>query len=381
MAEKNLVNDSEGKRHWTEESCRLMVESVSDYAIVMLDSVGYVMSWNKGAECIQGYHAQEIIGQHFSLFYSPDDIASGKPLHDLDEASTKGRFADDAERMHKDGSLFWAHVTCTAIWDQSKTLLGFAHVMHNMTIVTRTEKELAKAVNAFVFIASHDLQEPLRTLRNYVTLLQEDILECLPSEQTLSVDVEEDIYFIREAAKRMSSLVHSMLENMRAGYQPLKLKVLDLNHCLATVLVDLAAIKAEKQADIRCEGLPIVEVDVDQINRILQNLISNAIKFCQHQPVITISASENAREWTIAVTDNGIGIAPENLGKIFLPFQRLHHHTAYLGNGIGLAITKEAVERHGGRLSVSSQIGAGSVFKFTIPKLTIPKLTISKQGE
>lgn len=232
----------------------------------------------------------------------------------------------------------------------------------------RREKERAKVVDDFVFMASHDLQEPLRTLRNYVTLLEEDILECLTPDQMLTVHVAEDMCFIRESAKRMSRLVQSMLETSRAGHQPLQLKEVDLNHCMETVLANLAAMKAFKQADIRCERLPIVLADADQMNRILQNLVSNALKFCLHRPIITLAASEDAQAWTISVTDNGIGISMENLEKIFDPFHRLHHRTKYPGSGLGLTIAKKAVERLGGHLSVSSRMGEGSAFKFSIPK-------------
>ena len=360
--------NNEEKRQWADRSFQLMVENVLDYAIVVLDPKGIVMSWNIGAERIQGYHAKEIIGLSCTKFYPVEEIRGRKFQRDLEKAARIGRLTEEGWRIRKNGARFWAKTVYTACHDRQGSLRGFIQLTHDMTHYKQNEEERIKAVNEFIGFASHDLQEPLRTLRNYITLLREDVLACLTPGQTLSMDAAEDMKFIFDAAQRMSGLVQSMIDMMRLGNHPIQLKRIDLNHCLKAVLADLKTTILEKKADIHWQTLPTLYADGDLIHRVLQNLIGNALKFCTNRPIITLSAHENAWEWRISVSDNGIGIDPENITKIFTSFQRSHNHTNYPGNGVGLSIAKKSMERHGGRLTVSSQVGQGSIFTLSIPK-------------
>ena len=183
----------EDELRWTEESFRLMVESVTDYAIVMLDPDGRVVSWNAGADRIKGYCAEEIVGQHFSRFYTGEDIKSGKPQRDLDEAAAKGRFKDEGWRVRKDGLTFWASVVFTAIRDQFGNLRGFAKLTRDLTELRQVEATLTNAKSVaekanlaksdFLSGMSHELRSPLNAILGFAQLMEVDSPPPTPSQK------------------------------------------------------------------------------------------------------------------------------------------------------------------------------------------------------
>jgi light-regulated signal transduction histidine kinase (bacteriophytochrome) len=226
-------------------------------------------------------------------------------------------------------------------------------------------KELAQSnedLEQFAYVASHDLQEPLRMVASYVQLLARRYKGKLDS------DANEFIDFAVDGAVRMRKLISDLLTYSRVGTQGKELSPTDTEAVLGQSINDLKVAIEENGALVTHDPLPTVMADRSQLGQLLQNLIGNAIKFRGSEPPrIHISASRTGNGWTFSVRDNGIGIAPEYAERIFVIFQRLHHREEYAGTGIGLAVCKKIVERHGGRIWVKSEIGKGATFYFILP--------------
>jgi light-regulated signal transduction histidine kinase (bacteriophytochrome) len=214
----------------------------------------------------------------------------------------------------------------------------------------------------FAYVASHDLQEPLRMVATYTQLLAERY------RGKLDENADKYIHYAVEGALRMQALVQDLLTFSRIGRQGTDLQSTDCDGVLETVMKNLRAAIDESKARVTHDSLPTVIADGSQLQQVFQNLIGNALKFRGSEPpVIHVSASKMGREWVFAIADNGIGIAPEHAEIVFVIFKRLHTRAEYPGSGIGLAICKKIIEGQGGRIWVESQVGHGATFKFTLP--------------
>jgi light-regulated signal transduction histidine kinase (bacteriophytochrome) len=223
--------------------------------------------------------------------------------------------------------------------------------------LTRSNAELEQ----MAYVASHDLQEPLRMVASYMQLLEQQYAD------RLDADAHEFIGFAVDGAKRMQTLIDDLLAYSRVGTRAKPLQPTDCAALVATALGSLRMAIEESGAQVQCGPLPVVMGDAAQLTQLFQNLIANAIKFRGRQaPRIAVWADPDDGFWRFAVQDNGIGIAPEYFERIFVMFQRLHSRSTYPGTGIGLAICKKIVERHGGRIWVESTPGTGSTFQFTL---------------
>jgi PAS domain S-box-containing protein len=224
--------------------------------------------------------------------------------------------------------------------------------------LTRSNKELEQ----FAYVASHDLQEPLRKIKSFSQLLGEDY------QGQLDATADEYIHYITNGVTRMQTLISDLLIYSRVGRLELNKQPTDLNAVLSQVKEDLSVAISENNAVITASSLPTVQANPLQMAQLLQNLIANSIKFCSDAtPEIYIAAQLQQQEWLISVQDNGIGIKPDYAERIFAIFQRLHNRSEYPGTGIGLAVCRKIVERHGGRIWVESELGGGATFYFTLP--------------
>ena len=228
--------------------------------------------------------------------------------------------------------------------------------------ITEELKKSNKELEQFAYVASHDLQEPLRMVSAYAGLLEKRI------DKKLDKDSREFLSYMKDGALRMQVLINDLLDYSRISTKGKSFQTADLNTLMQHVLQNLKISIDEKQARVTFDKLPTLNVDESQIVRLFQNLIGNAIKYCHLIPEVHVAVSRNNGEWTFTVSDNGIGINPKYQTRIFGIFQRLHGRDEYSGTGIGLAVCKKIVERHGGKLWVESEAEKGSVFYFTLPQ-------------
>jgi len=247
----------------------------------------------------------------------------------------------------------------------------------------QAEKELGKKVEElarsnreleqFAYAASHDLQEPLRMVAAYTQLLAERY------HGKLDEQADKYIHYAVDGALRMQALIQDLLAFSRAGRQGMEMEPADCNLVIGEALANLQLTLHESGAVVKYEPLPVVLGNAPQLRQVFQNLIANAIKFHGPQsPVVRISSRPSDEGWQFSVQDNGIGIALEDVNSIFVVFQRLHTRMEYPGNGIGLAICKKIIERHGGRIWVESREGEGSTFKFILPALPSAKPAVAQ---
>jgi PAS domain S-box-containing protein len=377
----------------SEQRYHLMIAEVQDYAIYSLNREGIVESWNKGAEKIKGYNAEEIIGKSFSVFYTERDRAVDLPRRLLNQAIREGKAKDEGLRVRKDKSLFWASVVITSIHDKTGQLIGFSKVTHDLSEKKKAEdrlklyaakleeknRELEKMnaeLQSFAYISSHDLQEPLRKIQTFASRIQEKEYELLS-------ETGRD-YFnrMKASAKRMQTLIQDLLAYSRTSTGERVFVDTDLNTMLEELRSDFKELLAEKNASIIAGNMCHIKVIPFQFRQLLDNLISNAIKFSNSDtpPVIRISSemkdgsgllnkilSPGDRYCHLSVSDNGIGFDPRYKERVFEVFQRLHGKSEYSGTGIGLAIVKKIVENHNGLIEVNSEPGKGTRFDIYIP--------------
>ncbi|HEX8411424.1 MAG TPA: PAS domain S-box protein [Thermoanaerobaculia bacterium] len=364
---------AEEKLRWTEGSFRLMVESVSDYAIVMLDPEGLVASWNTGAQRIKGFHADEILGRHFSTFYPQDDVARGKPQRDLDQAASSGRHEDEGWRVRKDGSLFWANVAFTSIRDQGGNLRGFAKLTRDLTERNKVEatltdaRALAEKANLaksdFLSSMSHELRSPLNAILGFAQLMESDSPEPTPAQA-------ESIIQILNAGWYLLELINEILDlaTIESGKLSMSLEPVSLNELLLechSMIEPLAVRRGITMTFPRSDAVYTVHADRTRIKQVLINLLSNAIKYNTPKGSVALKCSANTASGhvRITVTDTGAGLPPEKLAQLFQPFNRLGQEVnGEEGTGIGLVVSKRLVELMDGHIGVESTVGTGSVF-------------------
>jgi PAS domain S-box-containing protein len=346
-----------------------IVESTDD-AIIGTALDGIITSWNRGAERIYGYSAEEIIGHHISRL-APHNRRQ-EFMHIIERIkrgeSIKGY---ESSRLRKDGKRIYVSITTSPLRNASGRITGFSTISRDITGKKRAEqkmKEYARdlrmkneELEQFAYVASHDLQEPLRMVASYVQLLKKRY------EGKLDADADEFIQYAVEGSERMRVLINDLLVYSRVSTKDTPFNEINSEEILKKVLYDLQFMIGESHAEIFCDPLPVVWFDESQLSEVFLNLISNAIKFHgEAPPVVHLSARQGEAEWIFSVRDNGIGIEPQYFSRIFTIFQRLHTRSDYPGTGIGLAICKKIIERHGGRIWVESTPGKGSTFFFSI---------------
>ncbi|HLB83024.1 MAG TPA: PAS domain S-box protein [Gemmatimonadales bacterium] len=352
--------------HESEERFRLLVESVKDYAIFMLDPAGRVVSWNAGAEAIKGYAAEDILGQHFSVFYPPEAVARGEPQAHLDVALREGRLEDEGWRVRKDGSRFWADAIITAIRDAAGVLIGFGKVTRDLTVRRRMEDQLAQSnaeLERFSYSVSHDLRAPLRAINGYAQAVLED------SAAALDAEGQRHLGIIRDSAKRGGELIDALLNFSRLGRQTLSVEPVDLTELARSVVDELRKAAGTEQMDTIVDPLPPTKGDRTLLRQVFANLVGNAFKFSRGRPhpQIEIGARRESNAVVYYVKDNGVGFDMRYADKLFGVFQRLHRADEFEGTGVGLALAQRIIQRHGGRIWADAKVDGGATLFFTLP--------------
>jgi PAS domain S-box-containing protein len=479
-----------------DERLRLMIESVHDYAIFMLDREGRVATWNRGAEHIKGYTAQEIVGQHFSCFYLPEEVSAGKPERELEIASSKGRFEEEGWRVRKDGSRFWAYVVLSATRNRDGVLIGFAKITRDLSERKRAAEEMAERARQQSVAAELGLyalqtaqldrviERSMQTIRETLQIDDVRILRAgespLPGARTVRIHAPEpdaeygflaasasrpltanDVRFLQaianvvavamarsqseeqlrlaerdavEARGRSVRIQEALLERdefisvaaheLRTPLTALQLKLqglessgglpppkgerlgaavrqterlarlidrlLDVSRIaqgrveMTPEIFDLAVLVRQVAEDFRepaTQARAVLELQLPEkvegswdrlrIEQVLVNLLSNAVKYGTGKP-ITVKLEEVGDVVRLCVADRGIGIAPDDVDRIFGRFQRAAPIRNYGGMGLGLYIARHIVEAHRGTISVDSKPGEGSTFVVELPRLSAP---------
>lgn len=347
-----------------------IVETSND-AIIGKDLEGHITSWNAAAERLYGFTAEEAIGRSIGIIVPDERRAEVQQILD---AAKRGKPVAPFEtvRVTKNGYPIHVALTVSPLINHKGETTGVSVFARDITARKRAEEALQERtrelersnqeLEQFAYVASHDLQEPLRMVTSYMQLLARRY------QGQLDDDADEFIAFAVDGANRMKDLINDLLAYSRIGTRGKALQPVDCQAALTQVLQDLQLAIQESGATISHDTLPTVMADKSQLTHVFRNLISNAIKFrSQRRPEIRVGVAHRGNGWLFSVRDNGVGIDPEYRERIFVLFQRLHSKEDVPGTGIGLAICKKIVERHGGQIWVESEPGRGSTFYFTLP--------------
>jgi osomolarity two-component system sensor histidine kinase TcsA len=360
------------ERMYTNETFRILVETVKDYAIFMLDPTGHVATWNAGAEAFKGYTKQEIVGKHFSNFYGKEDRDNGKPARELRDALRDGRVEDEGWRYRKDGSRFWANVVITSVY-KGDVLLGFSKVTRDLTERKQAESELiaayeeaSKLKSEFLANMSHEIRTPMHGMLSALALLLDTHLD--PEQLELARVIEE-------SGQVLLQVINDILD-----YSKLASGSFSISHDIISVpdIVQSVFRSHQKSCQVLLESnldprLPkAAEGDSLRYRQIVQNLLSNAVKFTETGYVrihVTLQhEDEDAFTILTEVVDSGIGISPTAASTLFTPFTQFDNSATkrYKGTGLGLSICKSLAELMGGSIGFKpNPEGAGSIFWFT----------------
>ena len=365
------------------ERYRLMVNSIHDYGIVMLDENGVVTDWNSGANSMNGYMPDEIIGQHFSRFYLSEDVTAGKPEMELRQAAQNGRFEDEGWRLKKDGTRFWSNVIITPVRNGSGKLCGFSKIARDMTerrqaeerarllaheYSARAEAEAAnKAKDQFLSVLSHELRTPLNSITGWISLLREGGLD----EEMTQTALES----IERSTKIQTRLVEDLLDasRMLTGKLLIEKERVELNAILDGIADGALPALEEKNLTLEARLYPTpiyVCGDAVRLQQVFSNLLQNARKFTNEGGRIVVEISKTQTHIEIIFSDNGIGIAPEMLPHIFENFRQADssHTRQHGGLGLGLAIVRYIVEAHNGTIEARSEgENRGTTFTIQFP--------------
>jgi PAS domain S-box-containing protein len=338
--------------------------------LVTISSDGKITDVNKATESVTGFSRQQLIGSDFSDYFTePEEARKG-----YRKVFTEGFVVDYPLAIrHKSEKVTDVLYNASIYKNEAGEVQGVFAAARDITVRKAMENEIKQTMeklqqsNAeleqFAYVASHDLQEPLRMVASYVQLLERRY------KGKLDPEADEFIAYAVDGANRMRGLIDDLLTYSRVSRLGKPFEPTDLESTLDVVLMNLQASIAENGAVVTHDKLPVVMADGGQMVQLLQNLIGNAIKFhSKDPPRVHVSAQVKENEYLFAVRDNGIGIAPEYFDRLFKIFQRLHTREEYPGSGIGLAICKKIVERHGGRIWIESQVGKGSTIYFTLNK-------------
>ena len=353
----------------SEERFRLLIECVEDYAIFMLDPDGKVTSWNRGAQRIKGYTADEIVGRHFSVFYPADAVARGWPQTELRHAQANGRFEDEGWRVRKDGTTFWANVILTAMHDTEGILLGFAKVTRDLTSRRRIESLEAseKHMQEFLAMLAHELRNPLAPISNAISVLL--------AKSNLDADSLWACNLMRRQMTHLTRLVDDLLDVSRITRSAIRLQEMpvDFSQVARYAVEANRRMIADRGHDLTVnvpeERLEVIG-DETRLTQVITNLLHNAAKYTPNGGNIGLTLRREHDQAVLKVSDNGIGIDPELLPSVFDLFVQGERglERAEGGLGIGLTLVHRLVRLHHGSVEAASDgTGKGSAFTVRLP--------------
>jgi PAS domain S-box-containing protein len=353
----------------TEEDFRLLVDSVTDYAIFMLDTEGRVMSWNAGAQRIKGYRPDEIIGQSFERFYPEDKVASGWPREELRRALAEGRLQDEGWRIRRDGSRFWAGVVITPVFDRAGVHRGFAKVTRDMSDQRRLIEleQAAQRMNEFIAMLAHELRNPLAPICNAVSVLR--------MQPELPPVVRKMGDMVDRQARQLTRLVDDLLDvgRIATGKMSLQREHLDYRELLLASVDAVRPLMVAKRHRLQVEVAESIPMhgDPTRLSQVLHNLLSNAARYTPDGGHITIRAVVEGSRCVTRVADDGQGIEPDALERIFGLFEQeagVARDPSERGLGIGLTLARRMAELHGGSLTAHSEgRGRGARLELVLP--------------
>lgn len=367
------------------EQYKLLIGNVQDYAIFLLDVNGYITTWNKGAEKIKGYRPDEIIGKHFSTFYTAEDIAAKKPEKELQIAVKFGRVEDEDWRIRKDGSRFWAVVVITALRNEAGELVGFGKVTRDLTERKLHEDQLREAnkllklqqqeltrlnqsKDEFISLASHQLRTPATTIKQLLGLYVEGFQTGI-SEKDLNILTKA-----YQSNERQIHIINNLLKvaQMDAGRVVLNITDFDLVALMQEITHEFRETVRERQQTITIDSevrSGLVQADKPNLRMALENLVSNASKYTRPGGSIKVRIYNEDNTIKVAITDTGVGIAAHDLKGLFEKFKRLPNDLSdeVGGTGLGLYWANKVLLLHNGSIEVESRPNKGSTFTVQLP--------------
>ena len=369
----------------SDELLALLMDNVTEYALIILDPDGAVALWNAGAQRLLGYEEAEILGVSFAAFFTPEDAAAGRPKRELQTARAHGRAVDDNWLVRKDGSRFWASGMTMPLWDEHQRLRGFTKIVCDSTERKQVEAErnellrreqaaraqaqaAVRARDALLSMASHELRNSLAVLLGNAQALQ----RRLARERIVSTRDEQALAVMVDQARRMSVLIEAVLDSSRleAGQVQIEQAPLGLTALTERVVEEVQPTLVQHTLALISQGESLmIAGDELRLTQALHNLIGNAVKYSPQGGTITVRVYRHDQMACVSVTDEGIGIPAAALPHLFERFYRAENAvgTPISGIGIGLYVVKEVVELHGGTVAVESTEGKGSTFTICLP--------------
>jgi PAS domain S-box-containing protein len=360
----------------SEECFRLLVDGVRDYAIYMLDPKGFVTTWNAGAQRIKGYHAEEIVGKHFSCFYTPEDIRTGQPVRTLAITVAAGRYEAESLRVRKDGSIFWANVLVTPLLDPEGKLYGFAKVVRDITERKEIEQQLREkerlaTLGTTAAVVAHEIGNALNGLSTSLQIMT----TLIETSNRYDAGAAETIEIADREMRRLTSL----LNDYRAFAKPqsLNLEPTDLRQITEEVLAPVIKSYAASGVSVKFnfpEALPLIPADQEKMKQVILNLCKNAMEAMPDGGTLTCKAYQLEERINLEISDSGVGVSDG------LDVFQLFKTTKPYGTGLGLPIVEQIVRDHNGTIYYVTENGKGTTFIVSFP-LSQREITLSLPPE
>jgi PAS domain S-box-containing protein len=365
---ERTLQESQARFDW-------LVRHIKDYALFQLDAGGHVMSWNEGARQIKGYTEEEALGQSIAIFYPEEENQRGEPAHNLKMAAEQGRYESIGRRRRKDGSIFWADVVFTAMYDDEGVLTGYIKITRDITEQRRAQQETEQALerervlnemkSRFVTLASHEFKTPLSVILSSVSLIERYDGPEMGDKRL------RHVHRIKSNVNNLKQLLNDFLslEKLEEGVVKNNPGPADVVKLVEECVEDIEeSCREDQRMSLEVRGGPAeVFVDGHLLRNILNNLLSNAIKYSPGGTPIEVILNFGGDMLFVSIADRGIGIPEEEKAHLFERFFRASNTSGISGTGLGLSIVKRYLDLMGGSIGMEGRPGGGTVFTISIP--------------